>query len=699
MVAWRNDCDMPSRKLTLNSGDKFPVQHREYKIDKSKVDTEKRTVEIIFSTDDPAERWFGNEILDHSPGACDLRRLNDGGAFLKDHNPAMQIGVHESASISATTIGSKQRGEGRAVVRFAPPSNALAEQEFQDMLAGVRTKISVGYVAREMKLVEEDDDGNETWLVTKWEPLENSLVAIPLDPSCAAGRAGGKEEFPIIIDDSFRIREKSSQEREINVDDNPNPSQKRETAKIETTPMSTEAPAAPKEKTQAELEAEKREQREKIQEGIKAARERETEIRAIAKKSGKVPETVLTKAVEDAVENENAVEEFRKLVFEKYWGNADDAVETPVTGSNGDLKPSNGRALSIGAQFVRSEQFVAASKRRGQGARSASLDVDISVLGIRGKVAMAQRAGFTSSDLAPVNVQIQTGVIGLGIQRLTIMDLIAPGQTGAAAIIYPRENSFGTVDGVAVAAASGGAPGMPRAKAVGERGLKPIWEPDLTTETANVKKIAITTKVPDEFMADFPAAQSFIDERLPFMVDNETEAQILYGDGLGNNLKGIFSTNGIQTRAVTTTDDSTKAASLLQGLTDIQVNSFFEPDGYAFHPYDWETAKLLKDDNKRFLFGGPFYIPYTGGVFVEMYTFWGKPVVVTTAVTYGKPVAGCWKLGAQYFLREGMRLEMTNANEDDFRRNLIMLRAEHRLALAVYRPIAFLEFTGFPARA
>jgi hypothetical protein len=46
-----------------------------------------------------------------------------------------------------------------------------------------------------------------------------------------------------------------------------------------------------------------------------------------------------------------------------------------------------------------------------------------------------------------------------------------------------------------------------------------------------------------------------------------------------------------------------------------------------------------------------------------------------------------------------MRLEMTNANEDDFRRNLIMLRAEHRLALAVYRPIAFLEFTGFPARA
>jgi HK97 family phage major capsid protein len=327
------------------------------------------------------------------------------------------------------------------------------------------------------------------------------------------------------------------------------------------------------------------------------------------------------------------------------------------------------------------------------------MELDISVLGIRGKVAMAQRAGFTSSDLAAVNVQIQTGVIGLGVQRLTIMDLIAPGQTGAAAIIYPQENSFGTVDGAAPAAGSGGETGMPRAKSVGERGLKPLWEPDLTTVTANVRKVAITTKVPDEFMADFPAAQSFIDERLPFMVDTETEFQILYGDGLGNNLKGIFTFANVQTRAITNTDDSTKAASLLQGLTDIRVGSFFEPDGYAFHPYDWETAKLLKDTTGRFLAGGPYYIPYTNGVFMELNTFWGKPVVVSTAVTYRRPLAGCWKLGAQYFMREGMRLEMTNANEDDFRRNLIMLRAEHRLALAVYRPLAFMEFTGFPARA
>lgn len=678
---------MPARKLNFESGT-LPVQHREYKIDQSKVDQEKRTCEILFSTDDPAERWWGNEILDHSPGACDLSRLNDGGAFLKDHDSRQQIGVHERATITLTQgVNGKSRGEGRALVRFAPSSNALAEQEFQDMLAGVRTKISVGYAVHAMQLIEEDADGNETWKITKWEPLENSLVAIPLDKACAAGRAlPGEEEFPVSIDASIRNVEK-------NVDRDGKESQKREKPhSTKAKSMTPEEQKAADEKKQREDAAAKAEREQDVKEGMRVAREREKEINAIAKKANKnLPPSELEKALDDCVTNERAVENFRKLVFEKYFGNAE-IIDTPSGQGGGDI---NGRGKnkgrSLGEQFIQSESFQAAAKGRGK--RSASIEIEYPILGIRGKVAMAQRAGFTSSDLSAVNVDIQTGMIGLGVQRLTIMDIFAPGSTSAAAIIYPQETTFGTVDGVAVAAGA-----MPRGKATGERGVKPLWEPDLTTVTAAVKKIAITTKVPDEFMADFPASQSFIDERLPFMVDTETEFQMLYGDGLGNNLKGVTTFAGVQTRAITTTDDSTIAASLMKGLTDIRVNAFFEPDFYAFHPYDWETAKLLKDDSKRFLAGGPHYIPYTNSVFMELNTFWGKPVVVTTAVTYGKPLAGCGKLGAQYFIREGMRLEMTNANEDDFRRNLIMLRAEHRLALAVYRPVAFLEFTGMPAR-
>jgi HK97 family phage major capsid protein len=659
------------RKLNLQSGEKFPVQHREYKIDRQKIDQEKRTVEILFSTDDPAERWFGNEILDHSQGACDLRRLNDGGAFLKDHDPCQQIGVHENASISIVSMGSKQRGEGRALVRFAPASNPLAEQEYQDMLAGIRTKISVGYVAREMKLIEEDENGNETWLVTKWEPLENSLVAIPLDPACAAGRAlEHEDQFPISLDRS-----------QINLDK----SRKRtESPTIPLRIMATPTTAEPTEKSQAELDAEERDRKQFLKEEREADRLRQKEIRAIAKRGTNVPDEVVEKANDD----EMTVDAFRKLIMEKYWGNAT-PIETPNGNGSADIRVIGERPkLSLGAQFIRSKDFQEHGNKVGT-RRSIAIDADFSVIGIRGKVAMAQRAGFTSSDLAAINIAPQQQLVALGVQRLTIMDLIAPGTTSAAAIPYPKENSYGTIDGAAIVAGA-----RPWAKGTGERGVKPNWEPDLTTDTANVKKVAITSKVPDEFMSDFPGMQSYIDERMPFMVDIETEMQFLYGDGLGNNIKGITSTAGIQTRAYATA----WADTTFKALTDIRVLSFFEPDGFAFHPYDWEVARLEKDLSGQYLAGGPYYIPYGNGVFMQVETFWGKPVVVSTSVAVGKPIAGCWKLGAQYFVREGMRLETTNANEDDFKRNLICIRAEHRLALAVYRPPCFVEITGGPAR-
>jgi phage head maturation protease len=653
------------------------------------------TVRLSISSDKPYLRydWWNEEeyyeILGHRSEEVDLERIRTGTALLFNHDRDIQLGK----------IMQPELKDGKCFV-----DSKISQA---DDVASYRTRIqegilkdsSVGYELLDDGEQVDDIDGVQAYRF-RWRPFEASLVTIPADPSVGVGRERDLEK-PKGEPREIMVREKSSGNFKKTIDTGLGTGKSTINSGNKTKAtqhMTPEEQAAADEKARKQREAdEKREAQERaeqVKDGVRAVREREKEIRAIAKRATNLPDSELDRALEDAIANENAVEAFRKLVFEKYFGKAE-VIDTPSGQGNGDLKKGNGKnGLSIGTQFVESESFNKGIKERAQGKRTASIDIDFPILGIRGKVAMAQRAGFTSSDLAPVNVQIQPGVVGLGVQRLTIMDLIAPGATTAAAIIYARENSFGTVDGVAVAAGA-----MPRGKTVGERGLKPLWDPDLTTETAAVKKVAITTKVPDEFMSDFPSARSYIDERLPFMVDTETEFQLLYGDGLGNNLKGITSVLGIQTRAITTTDDSTVAASLLQGITDIRVGSFFEPDGYAFHPYDWETAKLLKDTNKRFLAGGPVYIPYTNGVFVEINTFWGKPVVVSTAVTYGKPLAGCWKLGAQYFLREGMRLEMTNANEDDFRRNLIMLRAEHRLALAVYRPVSFLEFTGFPARA
>lgn len=646
------------------------------------------TIRLSISSDEPYKRfdwWNGEEyweVLDHTGGGADLTRIVAGTALLYNHDRDVQLGKIQSPEMT----------DGKCFVKATLSAAKDVEDYRTRITEGILKDCSVGYEIEDQG----EDIGEKEGLPVyrfAWTPFEASMVTIPADITVGVGRERDPEK-PKGEPREIRIRDKNS------LDSLNRETQIRETAgTTKPNSMTPEEKAAADEKERKQRERDEKQaaqdQREQIQEGVKAARERETEIREIAKRAD-VPEDKkgefdrsLTNAVESAITKPEAVKDFQDYVFKNFWGKAK-PLDTPAAGGGADIRVVGERSrLSIGAQFVASEQFKRAVKGKGQGERCAALDIPISMLGIRGKVAMAQRAGFTSSDLTAVNVAPQQTLVALGVQRLTIMDLIAPGTTSAAAIPYPRENSHGTVNGVAVAAGA-----MPRATSVGERGVKPTWEPDLTTAIANVKKIAIVSKVPEEFMADFPGMQSYLDERMPFMVDMETEAEILYGDGLGNNLQGVTSTPGIQTRAYAAAWGDTA----LKALTDIRVGSFFEPDGFVFHPYDWEVARLEKDLNGQYLAGGPYFIPYGNGVFMEMNTFWGKPVVVTTSCAVGRPIAGCWKLGAQYFIREGMRLETTNANEDDFKRNLIAIRAEHRLALAVYRPVAFEEITGGPAR-
>jgi hypothetical protein len=56
---------------------------RSFKVERTAVNVETRTAELSFSSETPVERWFGNEILDHSGKACDLSRLNNGGALAR----------------------------------------------------------------------------------------------------------------------------------------------------------------------------------------------------------------------------------------------------------------------------------------------------------------------------------------------------------------------------------------------------------------------------------------------------------------------------------------------------------------------------------------------------------------------------------------------------------------------------------------
>lgn len=176
---------------------------RSFSVDRSAINQDARTVELAFSSEAPVDRWFGSEILDHSPQSVRLGRLSDGGPLLVDHDPTDHVGVIESVSIDQDRMG-------RAVVRFG--RSARADEIYQDVVDSIRRNISVSYRVHKMVLTQaETKTSAAIYRITDWEPLEVSFVSIPADASVGVGRSMSDEydipvEMPAALSDAARTQ-------------------------------------------------------------------------------------------------------------------------------------------------------------------------------------------------------------------------------------------------------------------------------------------------------------------------------------------------------------------------------------------------------------------------------------------------------------------------------------------------------------
>jgi len=148
--------------------------------DNKVVNEEMRTVQIAVSSEEPVERSFGTEILDHNDRSIDLSFARSGTMpLLLDHDPRQQIGVVENVDLD----GSARRL--RATVRFG--RNGLAKEVFDDVVDGIRSNISVGYHVNSMV-----EDGEASYRVNNWLPMEVSVVSIPADRTVGVGRSAAE---------------------------------------------------------------------------------------------------------------------------------------------------------------------------------------------------------------------------------------------------------------------------------------------------------------------------------------------------------------------------------------------------------------------------------------------------------------------------------------------------------------------------
>jgi HK97 family phage major capsid protein len=264
--------------------------------------------------------------------------------------------------------------------------------------------------------------------------------------------------------------------------------------------------------------------------------------------------------------------------------------------------------------------------------------------------------------------QVIPGILELPRVALMVNDLIPQGTTNSNAVLYLREKTFTNA-----------------AAAVAEGATKPESTLVFDQATAPVQKIAHWLPVTEEMLEDYPAIQSFIDARLRYGLDRTREDQLLNGTGIAPNLLGILATPGLtaaQARGADTTMDA-----VLKEIVKIATAALIQPDAVVMNPINWQTVQLAKNANGNYLGSGPWAPP-------QPPTLWGFPVAVTPAIVANTALVGAFRTGAQVFNKGGVRVEISNSHSDFFVKNLIAIRAEERLALAVYRPSGFGLVTG-----
>ncbi|WP_076071739.1 phage major capsid protein [Sphingomonas montana] len=248
-------------------------------------------------------------------------------------------------------------------------------------------------------------------------------------------------------------------------------------------------------------------------------------------------------------------------------------------------------------------------------------------------------------------------------RQLRIRDLLAPGSTASSQVEYPQESGFTN-----------------SADMVPEGGLKPESSLKYTTKTASVRKIAHWMRASTEILADAPALRSMIDVRLRYGLAFKEDAQLLNGNGVGNNLLGI---NAVAVPYVLPTGATAPVQQLDKlRMAILQVAlAEYPASGFVLNPIDAANMEVLKDAANGYLISNPTEAP---GLRI-----WGLPAVETQSQATGRFTTGAWNMAAQIFDRMQAAVTVSSEDRDNFVMNLVTILAEERLALAIYRPEAF----------
>lgn len=315
---------------------------------------------------------------------------------------------------------------------------------------------------------------------------------------------------------------------------------------------------------------------------------------------------------------------------------------------------------SMGEQFTDSDGFKAFASEgfSRNGKASAGFEESLYV-----KATLTSATTDSAGSVGDaINQTRLAGIMPLPQRRMTVRDLLTQGRMDGNTLEYVKETGF----------TNSAAP-------VAEAAAKPESDLKFDLVSTTAKVIAHWTKASRQVLSDISQLRSIIDQRLLYGLAYVEENQLLNGDGTGQNLNGIITQSTAYSAPLTpdmeTPIDTIRLMMLQAALAE------YPASGIVLHPTDWARIELTKDSQGRYIIGNPQGTAQP--------SLWGLPVVATQAISVDKALVGAFQLGAQVFDRWDARVETGYVN-DDFTKNLVTVLAEERLALAVYRPEAFI---------
>lgn len=222
---------------------------------------------------------------------------------------------------------------------------------------------------------------------------------------------------------------------------------------------------------------------------------------------------------------------------------------------------------------------------------------------------------------------------------------------------------------------------------VAEGGLKPTSNVTFEPVTDRVKKLAVWMPVTDEALDDVPQMFAYLQQLLRYDLKLEEEAQILKGDGTGENLPGLMTQATTYDTALSKAGD-TAIDLVRRAIYQVRKQSQMSADGTVMTELDWMNIELQKDGENRYLFAN------LQGLVTPI--LWGRPVITSDSMDEGDGTNGGEFLVANFarsttlFDRMSFVFKMGLIN-DQFIKNERALLVEERLGLGVRRKEALVK--------